>query len=110
MRNIWITLSYEGSNYAGFQRQENRMTVQEMVENALQELTGMKTTLYFVARTACFPETSESLKAAKWKKTFPYAGGISERPTAIFFRKNGKPPLSWCAIYGAQERSWTFKG
>lgn len=51
MRNIWITLSYEGSNYAGFQRQENRMTVQEMVENALQELTGMKTTLYFVART-----------------------------------------------------------
>lgn len=32
MRNIWITLSYEGSNYAGFQRQENRMTVQEMVE------------------------------------------------------------------------------
>lgn len=27
------------------------MTVQEMVENALQELTGMKTTLYFVART-----------------------------------------------------------
>ena len=51
MRNIWITLSYEGTNYAGFQRQENRMTVQEMVENALQELTGVKTTLYFVART-----------------------------------------------------------
>lgn len=51
MKNIWITLSYEGSGYGGFQRQENRMTVQEMVENCLRELTGVKTTLYFVART-----------------------------------------------------------
>lgn len=51
MRNIWITLAYNGTQYAGFQRQENRMTVQEMVENAICELTGVKTTLYFVART-----------------------------------------------------------
>jgi len=51
MKNIWITLSYEGTNYAGFQRQENRMTVQEMVENCLLQITGVKTTLYFVART-----------------------------------------------------------
>ena len=51
MRNIWITVSYEGSGYAGFQLQENRMTVQEMLENCLLELTGEKTTLYFVART-----------------------------------------------------------
>ena len=51
MRNIWITLAYEGSAYGGFQRQENNMTVQEIVENALLELTKEKTTLYFVART-----------------------------------------------------------
>lgn len=51
MRNIWITVSYEGTNYAGFQRQENRMTVQEMLENTLLQLTGQKTTIYFVART-----------------------------------------------------------
>lgn len=34
MKNIWITLSYEGTSYGGFQRQENRMTVQEMVKTA----------------------------------------------------------------------------
>lgn len=51
MKNIWITLSYDGTTYGGFQRQENRMTVQEMVENCIMELTGKKTTLYFVART-----------------------------------------------------------
>lgn len=51
MRNIWISLSYEGTAYGGFQRQENNMTVQEIVEKALQKLLGKKTTLYFVART-----------------------------------------------------------
>ena len=51
MRNIWITVSYEGTNYAGFQRQPTRMTVQEMLENTLLQLTGKKTTIYFVART-----------------------------------------------------------
>ena len=51
MRNIWITVSYEGTDYGGFQRQENRMTVQEMLEKCLLELTKKKTTIYFVART-----------------------------------------------------------
>ncbi|HBK27714.1 MAG TPA: tRNA pseudouridine(38-40) synthase TruA [Dialister sp.] len=51
MRNIWITVSYEGTNYGGFQRQDNRMTVQEMLENCLLTLTKQKTTIYFVART-----------------------------------------------------------
>lgn len=51
MRNIRITLAYEGTAYRGFQRQENSITVQEILETALQKLTGTKTTLYFVART-----------------------------------------------------------
>lgn len=51
MRNIRITLAYEGTPYSGFQRQENSITVQEILETALQKLTGTKTTLYFVART-----------------------------------------------------------
>lgn len=51
MRNIWITLSYDGTRYGGFQRQKNTLSIQEVVENALEKLTGQKTTLYFVART-----------------------------------------------------------
>lgn len=36
MRNIRITLAYEGTAYSGFQRQENSITVQEILETALQ--------------------------------------------------------------------------
>lgn len=37
MRNIRITLAYEGTAYSGFQRQENSITVQEILETALQK-------------------------------------------------------------------------
>lgn len=42
MRNIRITLAYEGTAYSGFQRQENSITVQEILETALQKLTAQK--------------------------------------------------------------------
>ena len=42
MRNIRITLAYEGTAYSGFQRQENSITVQEILETALQKLTGTR--------------------------------------------------------------------
>ena len=50
-RNIWITVSYEGTAYAGFQRQPVAMTVQKAIEEALLQITGVSATLYFVART-----------------------------------------------------------
>lgn len=51
MRNIWITVMYDGSSFAGFQRQENGLAVQEVLEQVLERITGAKTTVYFVART-----------------------------------------------------------
>lgn len=50
-RNIQLTLAYDGFAYVGFQRQANGLAVQEVVEQALERITGTKTTLYFVART-----------------------------------------------------------
>lgn len=76
MRNIWITVSYDGSNYAGFQRQENGFTVQEALENVLKKLTGVHTTVYFVARTdsgvhaygqECTFYTESSIPAERFK-------------------------------------------
>ena len=37
-RNIWITVSYEGTAYAGFQRQPVAMTVQKAIEEALLQI------------------------------------------------------------------------
>ena len=39
-RRILLTVSYDGTNYAGWQLQENAVAVQQRLEEALQKLTG----------------------------------------------------------------------
>lgn len=48
---IKLTLSYDGTNYCGWQRQKNKLTVQESVENAVFFATGEKTTVTASGRT-----------------------------------------------------------
>ncbi|MBU3178226.1 tRNA pseudouridine(38-40) synthase TruA [Clostridium estertheticum] len=51
MRNIKIIIEYDGTNYSGWQRQNNVMTIQEKVESAIEELTGEKTQITGSSRT-----------------------------------------------------------
>ena len=37
-RNIFVTLSYDGTNYHGFQIQKNAVTIQEIFQNALKNV------------------------------------------------------------------------
>jgi tRNA pseudouridine38-40 synthase len=46
-----LTLSYRGTEYAGWQRQPNALTVQEVVENALARLLGHELTIVGAGRT-----------------------------------------------------------
>ena len=38
MRNLLLTISYDGSNYHGWQVQKNAVTVQEVFQNAVKKL------------------------------------------------------------------------
>lgn len=40
LHRIWLTLSYDGTAYAGWQRQQNAVAVQQKLEEALFRLTG----------------------------------------------------------------------
>lgn len=51
MRNIKLTISYDGAAYHGWQSQENAVTVQDKVEDAIRELTGVKPKLIGSSRT-----------------------------------------------------------
>lgn len=51
MRNIKLTIQYDGKNYHGWQSQENAKTVQDVVENSLKELTGRKPKVIGCSRT-----------------------------------------------------------
>ena len=51
MKNYRVKLAYRGTNYHGFQRQSNAMTVQQAVEDAMSALLGEPVTIYGCSRT-----------------------------------------------------------
>ena len=51
MRNIKLTIEYDGTNYHGWQIQPNRITVQETVQKALSQLTKSETPVIAAGRT-----------------------------------------------------------
>ncbi len=51
MKRILLTIAYEGKNYAGFQRQNNAITIQQRIEEALLSLTEETSELIGGSRT-----------------------------------------------------------
>ena len=51
MRRIRLIIEYDGTDYAGWQRQDNAMTVQQRLEEALSRLTGERPTVTGASRT-----------------------------------------------------------
>ena len=51
MRNIKLTVEYDGTNFSGWQKQPRRKTVQQEIENAILSITKEKTVVYGSGRT-----------------------------------------------------------
>jgi len=51
MRRIQLIIEYDGTNYAGWQRQKNSMAVQQLVEEKLRKLTGEQIIIHGASRT-----------------------------------------------------------
>ena len=51
MRRIRLIIEYDGTNYAGWQRQSNALAVQQVLEEKLKKLTGEAIVLHGASRT-----------------------------------------------------------
>jgi tRNA pseudouridine38-40 synthase len=51
VRTIRLTLQYDGTDYAGWQRQENARSIQAIVEDAIAEIEGKPVTIMAAGRT-----------------------------------------------------------
>lgn len=51
MRNIKLVLEYDGTGYAGWQRQKNAITVQQKLEESIYSITGEKSDVTGCSRT-----------------------------------------------------------
>lgn len=51
MQNILFGVSYLGTNYAGWQKQDNALSIQEVIENAFEQICNKKVEIFASGRT-----------------------------------------------------------
>ena len=51
MRNIKLTIEYDGKDFNGWQKQPNKLNIQGTIEKAIQEITGEEIELNASGRT-----------------------------------------------------------
>ena len=51
MRNLKVIMAYRGTSYHGYQRQDNALTVQEVVEKCVSRVLNTQTEIYGCSRT-----------------------------------------------------------
>lgn len=112
MRNIKLTIQYDGTAYHGWQTQENAITVQEVVERAIFKLTGARSPVVGCSRTdtgvhaerfACNFKTESSIPEDK----FPYALN-TKLPEDIVCLSAERVADDFNARYWAQKKCYTY--
>lgn len=71
MRNIKFIMSYRGTNYHGFQKQDNAVTIQGVLEEVASKLFNEKTSVVGCSRTDTGVHANEFCFSLKTKKTIP---------------------------------------
>ena len=51
MRRIKLTVAYDGCNYSGWQIQPNTLTIEQVLDNAINKVTGEKVHVIGASRT-----------------------------------------------------------
>lgn len=113
MRNIKITIEYDGTEYNGWQRQPSGQTIQETMEDSLKEITGEKITLHgsgrtdsgvhALAQTANF-QTESDVGALEFKKGL---NSILPKDIAIIYSEEA--PEGFHAQFSSKSKIYIYK-
>ena len=112
MRNLKLTIEYDGSNYAGWQKQPNGTAIQQIVQVALQEMTQADIKLLASGRTdkgvhalgqvATF-KTERLIKCSSFLK-----GLNSLLPSDISIKKVEEVAASFHPIHSAKKKTYCY--
>lgn len=113
MRNIALILSYDGTNYHGFQRQKNAVAVQNVLEEKLAQIFSENISLTAAGRT------DTGVHALNQVVNFFTNGKIpSEKiaqasnsllPNDIVIKKSIEMPMDFNARYEVQRKTYIYK-
>ena len=111
-QKVALVIQYLGTNFHGWQRQPNKRTVQEELENALTSIIDLPVTIHGAGRTdagvhaaaqVAHFEYTGPIPASKWAKILN-----GRLPEDILIRASAQVPLNWHARFSASWRRYRY--
>ena len=112
MRNLLLTLAYNGAAYHGWQRQNNAVTVQQVVEESLSGLLGEDITVNGCSRTDAGVHAKTYCLTFGTETTIPPMGlirGLNDRlPGDIAVRECREMPADFHARFSCRGKEYLY--
>jgi tRNA pseudouridine38-40 synthase len=112
-KNIKLVLAYDGTRYHGWQRQENDVTIQAVLEKSIEKMTGEPVTLIGSGRTdagvhalhqVCNFKTRSRLDIESLKK-----GLNALLPADILIKEAEEVSLDFHSRYNAKSKTYEYR-
>jgi tRNA pseudouridine38-40 synthase len=112
MRNLKICISYNGSAYHGWQRQDNNITVQQVFEDTMSRITGEMITAHGCSRTDAGVHAREFFVTVRTENPIPCTGLIKAMngllPGDIAVRSCEEADEDFHARFSAKGKQYTY--
>ena len=113
MRNLKVTMGFRGTNYHGFQRQPNGITVQEVVETALSKLFNEPVTIQGCSRTDTGVHAKEYCFTMQTEKHLPernfIRGACGYLPEDISIYRVEEMPADFHARFSCKAKEYMYR-
>jgi len=113
MRNICLTLAYDGTDFHGWQRQPQAPSVQEELEERIEKITGAHATLYGSGRTDAGVHAAGQVANFRTECPIPCESLVKALndilPVAIRVRKAEDVPATFHARYSAKAKTYRYR-
>ena len=112
MRNIRLTIAYDGSNYVGWQVQPNGPSVQTAVQKAIRKLTGSDVNVLSAGRTDSGVHALGQVASFQTESSIPCEGFRKALhkflPNDIIVRDAEEVPLDFHATHSAKQKRYRY--
>ncbi len=114
MHNYKITIEYDGTNFVGWQRQNNGLSIQQLIEESIQKLSNKKTTIFGAGRTDAGVHAKgqvASFELDNFLDTDTIRDGLNHhlRPHPVAILSTEKTDASFNARFSAKLRWYEYK-
>ncbi len=113
MRNLLLTIAYDGSRYHGWQIQENALTVQEAFQKAMFSVTGLSEDIKACSRTDTGVHAREFCVSLKTESPIPperiTAALNHYLPRDIAVKSCREVPMEFHARYSCKGKEYVYE-